>query len=187
MNNDNTALYDHGPEKSEWGWNWLERWMAAQPYHHRHMVARETTTDDMSERTVEMDLVLPMGSENLNMGRLSRDYTETSPYTARHTRRPGQADVPSYMAPTQSAKAKARTQGPIKQPGPSGNQWNSSTKRGNVIGLGYESSSSGGGTTAYQAQRSPNPKDNKWMCSPESSSDDRALSSGAHGWRYNCV
>ncbi|KAL8537989.1 hypothetical protein ACS0TY_000077 [Phlomoides rotata] len=188
MIDDNSALYDHGVEKSQWGWNWLERWMAAQPHHHhRHMVARENTVDDMSERTVEMDLVMPLGSENLNMGRLSGDYAESSPYTARPQRRSGLPDVPSYMAPTQSAKAKARSQGPIKQPGPLGNQWNSSTKKGNIIGLGYESSSSGGGTTTYQAQRSPNPKGGlgKWMCSPESSSEDRA--SGAHGWRYNCV
>lgn len=175
-----------GPDKSQWGWNWLERWMASQPYHPRQVVARDNTTDDMSEKTVEMDLVMALGSEN-DMGRLSGDYVESSPYTSRQPRRTGLADVPSYMAPTQSAKAKVRPQGPTKQPGPQGVQWNSSTKRVNINGLGYESSSSGGGTN-YQAQRSPNPKDSsrgpgKWMCSPESSSEDRAFSSGARGWR----
>ncbi|KAK6135230.1 hypothetical protein DH2020_031038 [Rehmannia glutinosa] len=174
----------------EWGWNWLERWMAAQPYHTRHVAARENTVDDMSEKTVEMDLVMPLGSENVDMGRLSGDYIESSPYTSRQPRRSGLDDVPSYMAPTQSAKAKVRGQGPIKQRSPPGAQWNSSTKRGSVVGVGYESSSSGGGTATYQTLRSPNPKDNnrgqaKWMCSPESSSEDRALASGAHGWRHN--
>lgn len=190
MNDDGARLYDHGTDKSQWGWNWLERWMAAQPYHPRRVVARENTVDDMSEKTVEMDLVMPLGSENIDMGRLSGDYIESSPYMSRQPRQSGLGRVPSYMASTQSAKAKVRSQGPVKQPSPPGTQWNSSTKRGNVIGLGYESSSSGGGTAAYQAQRSPNPKDNsrgpgKWMCSPESSSEDRAFSSGAHGWRHN--
>ncbi|KAG6412625.1 hypothetical protein SASPL_125308 [Salvia splendens] len=156
-----------GTEKSQWGWNWLERWMASQPYHTRQVVAR----DDISEKTVEMDLV---------MGRLSGDCIESSPYTRTQARTRGgcMVDVPSYMAPTQSAKAKVRTQGATKQPSQlPGIQWNSSTKRVN----GYDSSSSGGGTT-YQAQRSPNPKDRgmaKWMCSPESSSEDRAYSSGS--------
>lgn len=186
-NDENAGLYNHGlgPEKSQWGWNWLERWMASQPYDPRQAVARESTIDAISEKTVEMDLVMPLGSDNIDMGRLSGDYVESSPYTSRHPRR---IDLPSYMAPTQSAKAKVRTQGPTKQPSPTGTQWNSSTKRVNLNGLGYESSSSGGGTN-YQAQRSPNPKDSghgpgKWMCSPESSSEDRALSTGAHGWRH---
>ncbi|KAL1532042.1 protein IQ-DOMAIN 21-like isoform X1 [Salvia divinorum] len=115
---------------SQWGWNWVDRWM----------------NDDTSE-----------------MGRIE-------------SRRPVMDDVPSYMAPTQSAKARVRTQGPIKQPGPPGNQWNSSTKR-----VEYDSSSSGGGTTPYQPQRSPNPKDGKCLCSPESSTEGRAFSSG---WRH---
>ncbi|GFQ06479.1 protein iq-domain 1, partial [Phtheirospermum japonicum] len=190
-NDHNDELYDHEADKAQWGWNWLERWMAAQPHHIRHTAARENTTDSLSEKTVEMDLVMPLGSENISMGRLSGDYFESSPYSSQQRRRSGLDDIPSYMAPTQSAKAKVRSQGPVKQRSPPGAQWNSSTKRGNVIGLGYESSSSGGGTATYQALRSPNPKDNnrglpKWMCSPESSSEDRALASGAHhGWRHN--
>ncbi|KAL0304418.1 UNVERIFIED_CONTAM: protein IQ-DOMAIN 1 [Sesamum radiatum] len=191
MSDDNAELYDEGTDKSKWGWNWLERWMAAQPYHPRHVVARDNTaTDYMSEKTVEMDLIMPLDSENVNMGRLSGDYIESSPYTSRQARRSGLDDAPSYMAPTQSAKAKVRIQGPVKQRSPPAAQWNSSTKRGGVIGLGYDSSSSGGGTATYPAQRSPNPKDNnrgpgKWMRSPESSSEDRAVASGAHVWRHN--
>ncbi|KAG8381134.1 hypothetical protein BUALT_Bualt06G0090800 [Buddleja alternifolia] len=223
LNGDDIELYDRVPDKAQWGWNWLERWMAAQPHHPRHVLARETTTDGMSEKTVEMDLVMPLGPENVNMGRFNGgdytesstytsrqprqsasddvlgpenvnmgrfsggDYTESSTYTSRQPRHSASDDVPSYMAPTQSAKAKVRSQGPIKQRSPPAAQWNSSTKRGSVIGPGYDSSSSGGGTTTYQALRSPNPKENnrgpgKWICSPESSSEDRAF---VHGWRHN--
>ncbi|KAL3653640.1 hypothetical protein CASFOL_003321 [Castilleja foliolosa] len=190
-NDQNDELYAHEADKAQWGWNWLERWMAAQPHHHRHAAVRENTTDSMSERTVEMDLVMPLGSENISMGRLSGDYIDSSPYSSQQRRRSGLDDVPSYMAPTQSAKAKVQNQGPVKQRSPPAAKWNSSTKRGSVVGLGYESSSSGGGTTTYQAPRSPNPKDNnrglpKWMYSPESNSEDRALPSVAHhGWRHN--
>ncbi|KAL3846180.1 hypothetical protein ACJIZ3_003583 [Penstemon smallii] len=187
-NFDNDELYDHGTDRPPWGWNWLERWMAAQPYHTRHAMAHETVVDDMSEKTVEMDLVMPLGSEKFNMGGFSGDPIESSPYNSRHPRRLGLDDMPSYMAPTKSAKAKVRSQGPIKPRSPPPAQWNSSTKRGNVTGLAYESSSSGGGTT-YQAPRSPNLKDNrgpsKWIGSPESSSEERALGLGAHSWKHN--
>ncbi|PIN27120.1 hypothetical protein CDL12_00119 [Handroanthus impetiginosus] len=184
-NNENAGLYDNETDSPVWGWNWLERWMASQPHHRRHLVARETTTDDMSEKTVEMDL----GSENYNVGRLNGDYIESSPYRSRPSGGLGSDDTPSYMAPTKSAKAKVRVQGPIKPGSPPRVQWNSSTKRGNSAGLGGDSSSSGGGTTYYQAPKSPNPKDNgrgpgKWMYSPESS-EERALASGPHGWRHN--
>ncbi|KAL7106901.1 hypothetical protein ACP275_06G021000 [Erythranthe tilingii] len=195
INDDNNgALYDHGIEKPHWGWNWLERWMAAQPYNHRHTSPHENAKDNTSEKTVEMDLVMQLSSENADMGPLNREYIETSPYTSRHPRKSGLDDVvPSYMAPTQSAKAKVKSQGPVKKLiSPPSAQWNSSTKRGSIVGPGYESSSSGGGTVSnYQAQRSPNPKENirglgKWMCSPESSGEDRALANGAHhGWRHN--
>ncbi|XP_042037060.1 protein IQ-DOMAIN 17-like isoform X2 [Salvia splendens] len=93
------------------------------------------------------------------------------------SRRPAMDNVPSYMAPTQSAKAKVRTQGPTEQPGQPGNQWNSSTKR---VG-GCDSSSSGGGTPYNQPQRSPNPKDGKCTCSPESCTEGEPFSSG---WKH---
>ncbi|XP_047969202.1 protein IQ-DOMAIN 21-like isoform X2 [Salvia hispanica] len=104
-----------------------------------------------------------MDDDSIEMGRIE-------------SQRPAMDNVPSYMAPTQSAKAKVRTQGPTKQPGPLGNTWNYSTKR---VG-GYDSSSSGGGTP-YQPQRSPNPKDGKCLCSPESSTEGKSFSSG---WRH---
>ncbi|GER34305.1 IQ-domain-containing protein [Striga asiatica] len=169
--------FDLGPK-----WGWIE----AQPAQHRRR-ARQKATDSMSEKTVEMDLFITLGSEDVSMGRLSGDCIESSPHSSRKPRRSGLDDIPSYMAQTQSAKAKVRSEGPIKQRSP---QWNSSTKKGSGIGLGYESSSSGGGTAAYQPMKSPHKKDNnrglaKWMYSPESSSEDRTLALGAQTWRHN--
>lgn len=162
--------------------------MASQPHHIRHLVPQEssyvtltTTTDDMSEKTVEMDLITSMGSENATMGRPSQ-------------RKPSSDAVPSYMAPTQSAKAKVRNHGSGKLRGqmPS-TQWNPSTKRGMGIGPGTcDSSSSGGGAAPYHYPRSPVPKGNwirgapKWNAgySPDSSGgDDGAV--GGHAWRHN--
>ncbi|CAA0813023.1 IQ-domain 21 [Striga hermonthica] len=174
---------------ANWGWNGLERWIEAQPPQHRQR-ARQNATDSMSEKTVEMDLLIPLASEDVSMGRLSGDCIESSPYSSRKPRRLGLDDVPSYMAQTQSAKAKVRSEGPTKQRSPQGPQWNPSTKKGSGIGLGYESSSSGGGTAAYQPRKSPHKQDNnrrlaKWMYSPESSSEDRALALGAQTWRHD--
>ncbi|KAJ6748765.1 IQ-DOMAIN 21 [Salix purpurea] len=90
-------------EKTQWGWNWLERWMAAQPYNGRQSGPNEgsyvtvntatttTTTEDMSEKTVEMDMVIP----------------DTDPYSNRRHWQSSSSRVPSYMASTRSAKAKA--------------------------------------------------------------------------------
>ncbi|XP_073311108.1 protein IQ-DOMAIN 21-like isoform X1 [Primulina huaijiensis] len=172
MNRDETELYEHGTNKPPWGWNILEQWMATQPYYPRHKMERGTTIDGMSEKTVEMDYVTQLRLENVNMGRFRGGPIELSPYSARQPRRLSSDDVPSYMAPTQSAKARIRNQGPVKQRSPLMAHWNSSTRTGTGFGLVYETSSSGGGTT-YQAPRSPNPKDNnthgagKWNRSPE--------------------
>ncbi|KAG5251115.1 calmodulin-binding family protein [Salix suchowensis] len=144
-------------EKTQWGWNWLERWMAAQPYNGRQSGPNEgsyvtvntatttTTTEDMSEKTVEMDMVIP----------------DTDPYPNRRHWQSSSSRVPSYMASTRSAKAKVRRQGLIKQRAPPTPQWNPSTKKDSAIaGPGCDSSSSGGGTTTCQAPRSPSPKYN---------------------------
>ncbi|XP_051142462.1 protein IQ-DOMAIN 21-like [Andrographis paniculata] len=141
-------------DKPQWGWNWLERWMESQTYHppRRHTLAHE--------KPVDVSLVMPLGSENVKMGRLGEP--------TQYMRRRLDLDyIPSYMAPTQSAKAKVRTQDPVKQRSPTQAQWNSSTKSG----LGHESSSSSSGTATLPAQVSPNSKENnrgpnKWMCSP---------------------
>ncbi|XP_057951566.1 protein IQ-DOMAIN 21 [Malania oleifera] len=154
-------------EKPQWGWNWLERWMTSQPYQthqfrpHEDSYATVTTTaDDMSEKTVEMDMATPPGSDHMNMGRPNKDALDPiNQYPTRQQRQGSLENVPSYMAPTKSAKAKVRAQGSIKQRSGSTPQWNPSTRRGSVVGSGGDSSSSGG-TPAFQAPRSPSPKGN---------------------------
>ncbi|XWS61336.1 hypothetical protein CRYUN_Cryun07bG0117700 [Craigia yunnanensis] len=173
-------------EKVQWGWNWVERWMSSQPYHARQLGLQEgsymtlpiitpttTTTDNMSEKTVEMDVVTPMDSGSYS--------TQQQPQSEPN-------NVPSYMTPTQSAKAKVRSQGPVNQQhGPYVPQWNPSTKKVS----GCDSSSSGGGTTIYQAPRSPGPKNNGARipsrrlggCSPDAGGgEDWRLPIGSHGW-----
>lgn len=157
-------------EKAQWGWNWLERWMSTQPYHARHMspqggsymtlATTTSTTDDMSEKTVEMDMITPqgLGNGNTNMDLFSRQNMDSDTFPSRQ--QPQLINVPSYMAPTKSAKAKVRSHGSVKQRGSQIPQWSLSTKRGSVVGSGCDSSSSGGGSAAYQAPKSPNPKGN---------------------------
>ncbi|KAJ8751925.1 hypothetical protein K2173_000671 [Erythroxylum novogranatense] len=147
-------------EKSHWGWNWLDRWMSTQP---RHVGPNESpymtlTTDDMSEKTVEMDLATPPGATNLDMGLL--DPSLHPPPQQRQSSSGSASDlsnVPSYMASTQSARAKVRNYGSLRQRNSSTPQWNPSIKRATNVGLTCDSSSSGGGTIVYQAPRSPSP------------------------------
>ncbi|CAL5364568.1 unnamed protein product [Camellia sinensis] len=196
LNGNDSGFYANEHERAQWGWNWLEHWMASQPYHARNLGPREssymtlTTTDDNSEKTVEMDLVAPLGSENINMGRISGDPIESGQYANRQQRNLGLDSVPSYMAPTQSAKAKVRSQASAgRQHNPPVAQWNPSTKRGTTVGSGCDSSSSGGGMAHYQVARSLSPKNDglrvqgKWIAgySPDSSGDERALHLGGHG------
>ncbi|KAL7230016.1 hypothetical protein ACSBR2_008544 [Camellia fascicularis] len=196
LNGNDSGFYANEREKAQWGWNWLEHWMASQPYHARNLGPREssymtlTTTDDNSEKTVEMDLVAPLGSENINMGRISGDPIESGQYPNRQQRNLGLDSVPSYMAPTQSAKAKVRSQASAgRQHNPPVAQWNPSTKRGTTVGSGCDSSSSGGGMAHYHVARSLSPKNDglrvqgKWIAgySPDSSGDERALHLGGHG------
>lgn len=169
--------------------------MSSQPYQARHTGHQEasymthptttttTTTDEMSEKTVEMDMMAHSG--------LNRDSIDSGPYPIKQ-RQPSSINVPSYMAPTQSAKAKVRGQGPVKQHGSYVPQWNPSTRKGSVVESGFDSSSSGGGTITYQAPRSPSPKNNGTRpharrsagYSPNSNGvDDWPL--GGHAWRHD--
>ncbi|KAI4384848.1 hypothetical protein MLD38_002948 [Melastoma candidum] len=164
---DNDDLFYKEREQAQWGWNWLERWMASQPHQAQHpgmpehqlyaaltaSATTNTTGDDVSEKTVEMDT-----AANFSMS--GRDSTETSPYSAKHHRQHSNQknNLPSYMAPTQSASAKVRTNGPVpKQRSPTEPQWNNSSKRSPSIEARCDSSSSGGARTTYQVLRSLSP------------------------------
>ncbi|XP_059629025.1 protein IQ-DOMAIN 21-like isoform X2 [Cornus florida] len=205
-NGEDIGIYaNNNPEKPQLGWNWLEHWMASQPYHNGHLEPGDgsfitpTTTDNMSEKTVEMDLAITLGQQNVNMGRFIFDPAEPGPHPARQ-RYVGLDSVPSYMAPTKSAKAKVRSQSSHRQRASSMAQWNPSTRKGTGIGSGCDSSSSGAGTVTYQAPRSPSPKGNgmriraKWVAgygpdsgySPDSGGCyHRPLPLGGHSWEHN--
>uniref|UniRef100_A0A7N0U6S0 DUF4005 domain-containing protein n=1 Tax=Kalanchoe fedtschenkoi TaxID=63787 RepID=A0A7N0U6S0_KALFE len=170
---DEEQLYMDEEGEAPWGWNWLERWMASQTYQGRRSVPVEgshaaTTDYDMSDKTVEMEMLTPTGSKTVHMSKL--DPFESDP-TLYVTKRSSSVSVPSYMAPTQSAKAKVRhhTQGlnlnntQRGSASPQGAKWNPSTRGSLDARMGCDSSSSGGGTTTATAgpflpQRSPSPK-----------------------------
>ncbi|XP_047322615.1 protein IQ-DOMAIN 21-like [Impatiens glandulifera] len=180
--------YDHlssmgCTEKSEWGWNWLESWMASQS------CTRETTSDDKTTAKMQVPKNEVVEEDEVNSYPTSRQ--------PREQRNHLDIDIPRYMAPTQSAKAKVRAQSVIQHrspPPPSMQmqaQWNSSSSNKRSLGLGCDSSSSGAGTTTFQTTRSPSPKysigtktHSKWAAGyiPDSSSDDRTLPS-FDGWR----
>uniref|UniRef100_A0A2P2PSP3 Calmodulin-binding family protein n=1 Tax=Rhizophora mucronata TaxID=61149 RepID=A0A2P2PSP3_RHIMU len=141
--------------------------MSSQPYHASQLepnqgpymtVATPNTTPtykcDVSEKTAEMDVVTPPGTtSHRNIG-----LRDNSPYRSRQQRQqPSPMNVPSYMAPTQSARAKTRNHGSSKLRGTHVPQWNPSTKRAPSPGSACDSSSSGGGTAAHHAPRSPSP------------------------------
>ncbi|XP_045808731.1 protein IQ-DOMAIN 21 [Trifolium pratense] len=196
-----TYYHPNDQEKAQWGWNWLEHWMSSQPYNVRPLGPRESsymtlpsttsnTTDNMSEKTVEMDMVATPSRSNYNLGLMGQEFHEASPRFSRQSQRPPSPGRPSYMAPTQSAKAKVRAEGPFKQRFPSGANWHSSTKGGSVIGSGCDSSSSGGGTASvYQFPKSPGPNVNgvrsesrRIVGGSQDYTEDWAIPLGAHGW-----
>lgn len=199
---DSTVLYPNDHGKQQWGWNWLESWMASQSYHARPVGPHEGsfltlgTNDDVSVKTVEMDLVTPLSSEYITTGRLSGETLDSAQHS--QSKRQSSFDqVPSYMAPTQSAKAKIRAQNSGKHKG------QPMKKGGHVNGLSFDTSSSGG-NPSYQIPRSPSPSpspnpkgyingtngsrghQSKWSTgySPDSSGGDDG-STGRYGWRYH--
>ncbi|KAH9624400.1 hypothetical protein KSS87_017955 [Heliosperma pusillum] len=188
IDDDMLTAYANAMDKPPWGWNWLERWMAAQPQlatksgqnATTYMTAMASSNDGVSERTVEMDMVEPP----------LRDSAST--YRSRKEPRPSSFDgVPSYMAPTKSAKAKVRTQGSSKPRSSSPSPWNHhspTTKRSPLGPSGAESTSSGG-SAQYQFLNTPSPKSNGGPTqarksagySPDSiGNSDRTFS---YGWR----
>lgn len=154
-----TAYANAMENNPQWGWNWLERWMASQrfqattnsaPNDSSHRTA--TGTDDASERTVEMDMIEPPHLDN--------NFIHRDKPNSRHPSFDG--NIPSYMAPTQSARAKLRAQRQSKQrassfsPSP-GNNPSFCMKKSPLGPTGGDSSSSGG-TTPNRYMRSPSPK-----------------------------
>uniref|UniRef100_A0A1D1XGA9 Protein IQ-DOMAIN 1 n=1 Tax=Anthurium amnicola TaxID=1678845 RepID=A0A1D1XGA9_9ARAE len=153
----------HEEERPQWGWNWLERWMATQQWQSRHLASplqdpylscATLHHEDLSEKTVEMDP--------------GRSPADVSRYPDRPRPEPDGCTragaVPSYMAATHSARAKFRpnSAAATKQrraaPAHAGH-WNPSTRTA-ATSCGGDSSSSGGSLAAilHLAQRSPGPR-----------------------------
>ncbi|CAN8254846.1 unnamed protein product [Cochlearia groenlandica] len=188
----------NGLDRTQWAWNWLDHSLSSQP-HHSHQTtldpglgpytpppyppfptAGTTTPDDVSEKTVEMDVTTPTREYNMDL----RSYRRQQ--QAHKQQRKSPTHVPSYMASTASAKAKVRDhgssvnlQGTTFVP-----YWNSSTKNMSVNGSGCDSSSSGGPVpTGYLGSKSPNPKiDNRRK--PVSPSQS-PTGFGNRMWRYD--
>lgn len=182
-NGKDVGVYLNEREKAQWDWNWLECWMSSQ----RQLGLQEgaymalsratattATTDNLSEKTVEMDVVTPIKSGS---------------YLTQQQLQSDSSSVPSYIVTTQSAKAKVPSQGSAKQQREAYvPEWNTSTKKAS----GCDSSSSGGGPTIYQAPRSPGPKSNGARvpsrrlrgCSADAGSggEDWRLPVGSRGW-----
>ncbi|XP_073224463.1 protein IQ-DOMAIN 21 isoform X2 [Cicer arietinum] len=183
-------------ERAQLDWNWLERWMLSQSHNVRPLglgpieTPPYTPTKDMyDEKPVEMDMVAPRDSIRANMGLMNQHFHDLSPISKHHQRQHS-TGLPSYMAPTQSAMAKVRSQGPVKHRASFGSYWSSSA-RSPVNGLGYDSSGSGGATSAPMLQKSPSPKMNGTRLQSKGISgvgpdnvgvEDWANPLGAHGW-----
>ncbi|MCL7028928.1 hypothetical protein MKW94_024842 [Papaver nudicaule] len=145
------SFQDGAEEKQQRGWNWLERWMQSRnssPLVYTSNAMFTNATDDMSEKTVDVNMITPTNSCRMDT---TSDRFDSVPII----KSPHHQAVPSYMAPTQSAKVKvrARTLGSsLKQQSPL-HQWNSSTRKS-----GNNSMSSGGTKSLETVIRGPRPK-----------------------------
>ncbi|ERN14080.1 hypothetical protein AMTR_s00021p00225710 [Amborella trichopoda] len=148
---------DSSSGRPHWGWNWLERWMAARPWESHsgtapppessYVTLTNTNTDNTSERTVEMDTGAGPHSSQIPSNHSSSPararWCGSPPIEHNEEKPQGKLAIPSYMAPTTSARAKARTLSQTKRTGWSG---------------GGDSSSSGGGVRPSRMLRSPSPR-----------------------------
>ncbi|KAF5181615.1 Iq-domain [Thalictrum thalictroides] len=188
-NNHSNSIYTKEIDQPQLGWNWLERWMSSQPWQARQRETTESSyatlrnADAISEKTVEMDMITSSASDPFNMIRVRQNQVDSVSNTSRQQRQMAPENVPSYMAPTQSAKAKVRSQGSAKQrPPPVYNQWNPSSRKGSGTMSGGDSSSSGAGTAIYQNGMSPSPKSNGLNNQTRRLTGYSPDSSGGDGW-----
>ncbi|XP_010541755.1 PREDICTED: uncharacterized protein LOC104815133 [Tarenaya hassleriana] len=163
-NTEGIGLSINGPDRAQWAWNWLDHWMSSQSYTGRNLgpvpynpppypnfsAASATTipTDNVSEKTVEMDVMTPASFKGDIMDMVDPEFMYLGSNQQAQYHRKSPVHVPSYMAQTVSAKAKVRGHTPSSKP-QHVPHWNLSTKAGS----GCDSSSSG-----YTIPRSPNPK-----------------------------
>ncbi|CAH9069965.1 unnamed protein product [Cuscuta europaea] len=178
-----------GKEEPQWRRSWMASQATESSRPQDASCLTISSSDGISEKTVEIDfptrLVRPEHVQSTTRYNFINAGGASSPNAATYGRRqtwPGlDANVPSFMAPTQSAKAKARTQQDSNKIHTQRSaQWNSSTKSRPTRQMGSRSPN----LKAYARQA-------KWMptydySSPESSGDDRVSPlMRNYGWRYN--
>eukprot|EP01018_Ginkgo_biloba_P022987 Gb_36296 [translate_table: standard] len=96
---------DSEPDKGHWGWNWLERWMAARPWDNR-TVDKDTvpegssvkSIDDMAVKTVEMDT--------------ARSYSSTAQHNNRRSYSHSANNYPPLNSSTQKTPSWVHHQSP---------------------------------------------------------------------------
>uniref|UniRef100_A0A0E0H8W3 DUF4005 domain-containing protein n=1 Tax=Oryza nivara TaxID=4536 RepID=A0A0E0H8W3_ORYNI len=129
------------PNNPQWGWSWLERWMAAKPWEGRAGTDKESNLDRASAKSASLNLGEGEITKAFNLSPIFAKKKSATPKNGlsqvdddaksvfsvqserprRHsiatsTVRDDESlasspSVPSYMAPTKSARAKLRLQG----------------------------------------------------------------------------
>jgi Protein of unknown function (DUF4005) len=131
--------WQHEREKQQWGWDWLENWMASH-----HQQQSTTNLDATSIPTAKIPAsnnstatINPNLADHLSEKTVEIDTSHAST-TDQHFNRP--PTIPGYMAATHSARAKVRAELPL----PRLHERRRSRSEGFSFGLGADSSSSGG-------------------------------------------
>ncbi|XP_031504141.1 protein IQ-DOMAIN 21 [Nymphaea colorata] len=161
--------------KTQWGWDWLDHWISTRPSDGRHAVPGGSyltvnNTDDMSEKTVEMDIARTSSyvdagnhrstnipARNFRRPPLSPEKEVTVTYVPSKDMTPSVKVVstPSYMANTRSSMAKARVHIPQRHAPPLAYAWKPPSRR---VGSTGDSSSSGGYGAPASQERSSSTK-----------------------------
>ncbi|XWS56467.1 hypothetical protein CRYUN_Cryun09bG0087800 [Craigia yunnanensis] len=105
------------PNNPNWGWSWLERWMAARPWEIR------STTDNNDRGSVKS-----MGARSMSIGEISTTYSrrdlkndnKPSPIPPKSIQSPG---CQSPSTPPSKAPSISSVSSRIRLPSPRGSQW----------------------------------------------------------------
>ncbi|XP_076921070.1 protein IQ-DOMAIN 3-like isoform X2 [Bidens hawaiensis] len=132
-----------------WGWSWLERWMAARPWETQSITDKEPSVSRQSPSTPptrarsSSSRVMPESQKGSVDGDSKSFYSVRSDRDRWHGRAGSVGDdksvesspvVPSYMAATESAKARSRMASPVHSPSRFGSGRKGGLEKGSVTG-----------------------------------------------------
>ncbi|KAJ0816342.1 putative IQ motif, EF-hand binding protein [Helianthus annuus] len=141
-----------------WGWNWLERWMAARPWETQSIPDKEpsvgesnkpvtcqspSTPPTRARSSSSRSRVMPESQKGSVDGDARSFYSVQSDRNKRHSVASSACDdksvesspvLPNYMASTESAKARSRMASPIHSPSPLGSGRKGGSEKGSVTG-----------------------------------------------------